>query len=170
MPRTPNVVERNRDVGIFHEISFKAVIRNNVVRHNGLGNRGWFWQSDIVLAASQDVEVTGNKLTVAPERCGVVLIDQGRRDNGKRYKTRNNTVHANEMAFETTACAGGASDTKPGDENFAITSEGANRFDGNTYGIGRSDRRARFVWGHDVTDWDGSRRNGQERSGRLVPF
>lgn len=118
MPRTPNVVERNRDVGIFHEISFKAVIRNNVVRHNGLGNRGWFWQSDIVLAASQDVEVTGNKLTVAPERCGVVLIGQGRRDNGKRYKTRNNTVHANEMAFETTACAGDASDTKPGDENL----------------------------------------------------
>lgn len=165
-----NVVDRNRDIGIFHEISFKAVIRNNIVRHNGLGNRGWFWQSDIALSASQDVEVTGNKLTVAPGRCGIVLIDQGRRDNGKRYKTRNNTVHANEMTFEAAACAGGASDTKPGNENYAIISEGDNRFDGNTYRVGRSDKRARFAWGHVVTDWDGFRRNGQERNGRLVPF
>ena len=33
-----NLVENNQHIGIFHEISFKAVIRNNVVRHNGSGN------------------------------------------------------------------------------------------------------------------------------------
>ena len=31
-----NTVEYNQDAGIFHEISFKAVIRNNTVRYNGL--------------------------------------------------------------------------------------------------------------------------------------
>ena len=36
-------------IGIFHEISFKAVIRNNVLRHNGRGDRGWFWGADIRL-------------------------------------------------------------------------------------------------------------------------
>jgi hypothetical protein len=165
-----NLVERNQDIGIFHEISFRAVIRNNVLRHNGLGNRGWFWVSDIVLAASQDVEVIDNKLVVAPQRCGIVLIDQGRRDNGKRYETRNNTVLANEMTFEGAACAGGVSGTKPGDENFAIITDGNNLFERNTYRVGRSNERARFVWGHDVTDWNGFRRRGQERSGSLVPF
>ena len=44
-----NLVENNQDIGIFHEISFKAVIRNNVVRHNGRGYRGWFWRAEIAL-------------------------------------------------------------------------------------------------------------------------
>ena len=165
-----NLVENNRDIGIFHEISFRALIRNNVVRHNGLGKRGWFWGADIVLAASEDVEVTGNRLTVARGRCGIMLIDQGRRDNGNKYRTRNNAVHANEMTFEGAACAGGASDAKPGDENFAIITDGDNRFDGNTYRVGDPDEPARFVWGHDVTDWNGFRRKGQERNGRLVTY
>ena len=33
-----NLVENNQHIGIFHEISFNAVIRRNVVRHNGSGN------------------------------------------------------------------------------------------------------------------------------------
>jgi len=166
-----NLVENNWDIGIFHEISFKAVIRKNVVRYNGRGERGWFWGADIVLAASQDVEVSGNTLIVAAGRCGIMLIDQGRRSgDGKRYKTRNNTVRANEMTFEGAACAGGASDTKPDDENFAIITNGNNRFDGNTYRVGRPSEPARFVWGQDVTDWDGFRRKGLERSGHLVLF
>ena len=36
------------------------------------------------------------------------------------------------MTFEGAPCAGGASDTKPEDENFAIITNGNNRFDGNT--------------------------------------
>jgi hypothetical protein len=164
-----NLVERNQDIGIFHEISFNAVIRNNVLRHNGLGDRGWFWVSDIVLAASEGVEVRDNKLTVARERCGIILIDQGRRDNGNRYKTRNNTVLANEMTFEGTACAGGVTDAKPGDENFSIITDGNNLFDGNTYRVSQPDLQARFVWGHVTTDWAGFRRRGQEGSGQLVP-
>ena len=46
-----NLVENNHDIGIFHEISFKAVIRNNVVRHNGRGHRGWFWRAEVGVAA-----------------------------------------------------------------------------------------------------------------------
>ena len=136
-----NLVENNQYSGIFHEISFKAVIRNNVLRNNGSGDRGWFWGADITIAASQDVEVTGNTVTVAPGGCGIMLIDQGRRSgDGKKYKTRNNTVHANEMTFEGAACAGGVSDTKPDDENFAIITDGNNRFDGNTYRVRPQER------------------------------
>jgi parallel beta-helix repeat protein len=164
-----NTVENNQDIGIFHEISFKAVIRNNVVRHNGRGYRSWFWRTEIGVAASQDVEVTNNTLTVAAGGCGIVLIDQGRRTkSGSEYKTRNNTVHDNDLAFEGAACAGGISDVSPEDENFLIITAGNNRFDGNVYRVPRMSGPARFAWGHDVTDWSGFQRKGLEKSGSMV--
>jgi hypothetical protein len=166
-----NLVENNRDIGIFHEISFNAVIRRNILRHNGSDERGWFWGADVLVAASQDVEVSGNTLIVAPGRCGIMLVDQGRRSSdGRTYKTHRNTVRANEITFEGAACGGGVSDAKSGDENFGIIADGNNRFDDNTYRVPSTSEPARFVWGHDVSDWDGFRRQGLEQSGRLVPF
>ena len=163
-----NLVENNQHAGIFQEISFNAVIRRNVVRNNGRG-RGWFWDSGILVAASQDVEVTGNTVTVEAGACGIMLIDQGRRsERGTIYKTRNNTVRGNEMTFEGAPCAGGASDTKPADENFAIIPNGNNRFDGNTYRVRDTSVPARFVWGNDVTGWDRFRKKGLEQNGRLI--
>jgi hypothetical protein len=165
-----NLVENNLWNGIFHEISFKALIRNNVLRHNDRGNRGWFWSAEIVLAASQDVEVSDNTLVIAPGRCAIMLIDQGRNDNGRKYKTRNNTIHANDLTFEGAACAGGVSDTGPEDENFAIIANGNNLFDRNIYRVRRTSEPARFVWGRELTGWEGFRRKGLEQSGRLVLF
>jgi hypothetical protein len=163
-----NLAENNEHAGIFHEISFSAVIRRNVLRHNGRG-RGWFWDAGILVAASEEVEVTGNTVVVEPGACGIMLIDQGRRsERGAIYKTRNNTVHDNEMRFGGAPCAGGASDTKPEDENFAIITNGNNRFDANTYRIRSTSVPPRFVWDQDVTDWDGFRRKGLEQSGRLL--
>ena len=164
-----NLVENNEHAGIFQEISFNAVIRRNVLRHNGRG-RGWFWDSGILVAASQDVEVTGNIITVEAGACGIMLIDQARRsDGGRLYKTRDNTVSGNDMTFEGAPCAGGASDTKPADENFAIIENGNNRFDNNTYRVRGMGGPARFVWGHEVTSWAGFRRKGLEPNGRLIP-
>lgn len=166
-----NLIENNSWMGIHHEISFRALVRNNVLRHNGSGKRTWFWGADIDVAASQDAEVTGNKVTVSAGGCGIVLIDQGRRsDDGREYKTRNNVIRGNEMTFEGAPCAGGASDTMPNDENYDIIAKGNNLFDGNTYRVRRGSGPARFVWGRDVLDWDGFRRKGLEQNGRLVSF
>jgi Right handed beta helix region len=166
-----NLVERNHDAGIFHEISFKAIIRDNVLRHNGFGHRKWFWGPEILVAASQDVEVYGNALTVAVGGCGIVLVDQSRSmKNGEKYKTRDNTVRNNQMHFEGAACAGGASDAKPGNENFAIITDGNNVFDSNVYRVSRTSEPARFVWGHTTFDWDGLRGKGVEPNGQLVIY
>jgi hypothetical protein len=166
-----NLVERNHGAGIFHEISYRAVIRNNIVRHNGIADTEWFWGDDILVAASEDVEVYGNTLTVSPGKCGIILIDQGRPMKGaEKYKTRHNRVHDNEMIFEGAACAGGASDTEPGDENFAIITNGNNVFDGNVYRVPRGVGPQRFVWGHAVFEWDELRRRGIEPNGRLVRY
>ena len=166
-----NLVEGNQDIGIFHEISFKAVIRNNVVRHNGRGRRGGFWRAEIGVAASEEVEVHNNTLTIAPGGCGVVLIDQGRRTkDGGKYKTRNNSVHDNDSNFEGTACAGGVSDVSLLDENFAIINDGNNTFDGNVYRAARLSGPVRFFWGHNVMDWGQLRQKGLEQGGQLIRF
>jgi hypothetical protein len=166
-----NVVEGNHDVGIFHEISYNAIIRNNVVRHNAIGSREWFWGADILVAASQDVDVYGNTLTVSAGGCGIVLLDQSRpMKGGGKYKTRNDFVRDNDMTFEGAACAGGASDAGPGDENFAIITDGNNVFDRNVYRVPHGSGPARFTWGHATFDWDGLRTQGVEPNGSLVGY
>ena len=82
-----NIIELNKSAGIFYEISSKAIIRDNQVRHNGFGERVWFWGSDIQVASSEDVEVRGNTLSVSEGGCGIMLIDQSRPNhNGGKYR------------------------------------------------------------------------------------
>ena len=110
-----------------------------------------------------------NTLTVAAGGCGIVLIDQGRpTKNGGKYKTRNNTIHDNDSTFEGAACAGGVSDVSFLDENFGIIVDGNNSFDSNLYRVPRASGPARFLWGHNVTDWDQFRRMGLEEGGQLI--
>jgi Right handed beta helix region/O-Antigen ligase len=164
-----NTVELNSGAGIFHEISFAAVIRNNVVRHNGRAGRKWYWNSEIQIAASEDVEVTGNTITVGDLGRAILLIDQSRtKKNGSTYKTRRNRVHHNVIHFEGRGEAGGASDVKPGDENFGIIANGDNRFDHNIYRLARTAPPPRFVWSQELYDWEGFRALGQEISGSLI--
>jgi hypothetical protein len=166
-----NIAERNRGAGIFHEISFSAVIRNNVVRHNGTGGKTWFWGNNILVAASQDVEVYGNTLTADAGKCGIVLVDQGRQmKSGATYKTRNNNVHDNDTTFEGAACAGAASDVLPGDENAFVIENGTNLFDRNVYRVPRGSGPHRFAWGHAVFGWEELRRAGLEQNGWLITY
>lgn len=170
-----NVIERNGGPGIFHEISFSAVIRNNILRHNAAVGRGLLWDDEILIAASESVEVYDNKLTVSPGKCGIMLVDQSRpmegpMKGGGKYMTRNNKIHDNEMTFEDAACAGGASDAEPGDENFSVITDGNNVFDRNLYRVPLNSGPQRFSWGHDVFDLDEARQHGFEPNGRLVLY
>ena len=87
------------------------------------------------------------------------------------YLSRSGLRNVTFNQFEGAPCAGGASYTKPEDGNFAIIENGNNRYDANTYRVrGTRTDPGRFVWGHDVTDWDGFRRLGQEWTGRILEF
>ena len=88
--------------------------------------------------------------------------------NAGKYKTRNNTIHDNDSTFEGAVCAGGVSDVSFLDENFAIITDGNNRFDSNLYRVARASGPARFFWGHNVIDWDQFRRLGLEQRGQLI--
>ncbi|WJR77318.1 right-handed parallel beta-helix repeat-containing protein [Bradyrhizobium sp. NP1] len=164
-----NRVEGNHDAGIFFEISFGAIIRNNIVRHNGISSRKWFWGAEVLVAGSQTVTVENNDLTVSPGGCAIVLVDQSRRiRGGGKYKTRDDIVRDNVITFEGAACAGGVSDAPPGDENFDIIASGGNHFDHNTYIIPQQSGPARFGWDHSVFGWDEFRGQGQEPNGTLL--
>jgi hypothetical protein len=163
-----NIAEGNSEAGIFHEISFAAVIRNNKLRHNGLG-KGGFWGNNLLIAASQDVEIYGNELIVSAGKCGVILVDQGRRTkSGELYKTRNNHIHDNDMTFEGTVCAGAASDVGPDNANADVIETGNNRFDHNIYRTSRGSPPVRFAWGRAVLDWDRLQHAGLEQNGSLI--
>lgn len=57
-----NTVTNNEMDGIFHEISYKATIRNNHVEGNGWGRKAWCYGAGITVSASRDVEVSGNTI------------------------------------------------------------------------------------------------------------
>jgi parallel beta-helix repeat protein len=163
-----NKVEYNAGAGIFHEISYAAVIRNNTLRQNNQADQPWFWGPEIGIAASQDVEVYGNSLTVRPGGRAIMLIDQNRQiETGGIYKTQRNNVHDNDITYLGGGWAGGASDTGPEAENFSIIENGGNRFDHNTYHV-PDGKPPQFVWGHTLLDFVGFQGNGQERNGTLV--
>lgn len=66
----------NSSAGIFHEISGSAVIKNNLVVHNGSSWNAWAWNAGIQIAGSSDVEIYGNQ--VLDNSNGISLLQQNR--------------------------------------------------------------------------------------------
>ena len=156
-----NTVEDNAWAGIFHEISYAAVIRNNRVRRNGfLDPRGWFWRAGILIVASPDVEIAGN--TVEDNANGIVGIQQDRGTGGRGpYLIRNLWVHDNIIRMQE-GQTGLVTDT--GDT--ALFTSRNNRFDRNTYFLGRNPRY--FVWFGNRTEAEW-RHFGNDTSGSFNP-
>ena len=76
-----NLVEDNLREGIVTEISYSAIIRNNTVRRNGLGDSrsaAWLWGAGIGIHASggTGIEIYGNVLEGNAH--GIALIQQNR--------------------------------------------------------------------------------------------
>ncbi|MFD1303371.1 right-handed parallel beta-helix repeat-containing protein [Methylobacterium marchantiae] len=162
-----NIVEENDGAGIFHEISGNAVIRNNVLHRNGRVPAGWVWGADIQVAASRDVEVVGNRITVRRGGAGIMLIDQSRRtDTGGIYRTENNHIHDNTLVFEGRGRAGGASDAPAEAPNARIIETGNNRFERNRY-LSLPGSPPSFTWGRRDMDFAAFQALGQDASGTL---
>ncbi len=157
-----NVVEYNDREGIVHEISYAAVIRNNIVRFNGSKRFIWLWGSQILIQNSQSVTVTGNTVQVTQSSGnGISLIHQARGSGlYGPYLTRNNNVHHNTIVYD------GAQGMSGQVTDFIRSEliEGNNRFDGNTYRFRSNPDR--WFW-LEKTDWLGLRAYGQERNGRI---
>lgn len=143
-----NRCEDNQGPGIFHEISYKAVIRRNQLRRNGLPTRGWMWEAGIMIAGSKDVEIYDNILE--DNNNAISLIQQNRGSGAigqyllKNVEVRNNTVRGGRN--------GAVKDWEPTGGN--IFASGNLRWIGNKYS-----KVAGFAWtgstGRSWPEWQG---------------
>ncbi len=145
-----NRVEDNTWMGIFHEISFDAIIRNNVVNRNGLGFPDWIWGAGILVAASPNVEIYGNTLTGNAD--GIGAVQQNRPEIPSPlgpHEISNLWVHDNTITQAGGWAAGMVDDIS--DLSYYATRN--NRFSGNTYVLSGG---AGLVWkgaGRSLAEW-----------------
>jgi hypothetical protein len=137
-----NFVHANTSHGIFHEISYQAVIRYNHVTDNGDAEplAGW-GGAGIRLAASPDVEISENYL--AGNRNAIMLVQQVRDDWPSQHGAHllgNVHVHDNEINLVSRGLIGQVDDTE------SDVSYGRNvRFRHNSYRLPSSDAKL-FAW------------------------
>ena len=132
-----NVIEDNTGPGIFHEISYDAVIRNNRIDRNGFG----FIGGGMVIANSSNVEVYGNILV---GNNGGIRAGDDNRGSGTRgpWVTRNLWVHDNDISM-TTGVTGVLDNTGTG----AVYLPGSNnRHDRNAYHVANPLTDQFWIW------------------------
>ncbi len=89
-----NLIEDNYANGIFHEISYDAIIRNNVIRRNGFDHAAWMWGGGIMIASSQNVEIYGNTLEDNYNGIAMTRQNRGSGEYGE-WTLANNYAHNN---------------------------------------------------------------------------
>ena len=140
-----NTLEDNARGGIFHEISYDAIIRNNTARRNGSNHDYPWWTTGagIEVSGSSNVEVYGN--IVEDNWQGITGLDD-HRGNGRYgpYVLKNLYVHDNVIISRITDPGAGRTGVVDIDEWTAYTS-GNNRFERNQYLLSDSNGR-RFMW------------------------
>lgn len=161
-----NIVEDNRDAGIFHEISYDAVIRCNTVRRNGTGFYTWLWGAQIQIAASSNVQVYNNTVVVdAAGGHGIALLQQNRGTGTYGpWLNLNNSVYNNEIFYMGTIGASGAVQDCSCNPNFFTS----NYFTGNTYhhpNILLTQNN--WAWNNQWLYWSGFQSAGQESNGTV---
>ena len=149
-----NRTRNNKGAGIFHEISFDAVIRNNTLEEDGYnphGNGPW-WGAGIRISASSNVEVYGNTVTNCMN--GIVLMQPKRgssKQKGVPYVLRNVSVHDNVITQRDNLAVAVVADQSFGNSTFSNNIH----FSHNTYRL--ADPRGKyFEWMHtrrNQNDW-----------------
>ena len=97
------------------------MIRDNVIRRNGFTSPGWLWGAGVVIAASDHVEIYGNR--VEGNFNGITLVQQDR-ENGHVVAN----VHVYDNTLVDTGITGAATDT--GDDSIFYDD---NWFNNNAY-------------------------------------
>lgn len=163
-----NRVYDNDLSGIFHEVGYRAVIRNNVTTRNGRAKPfpGWVVGAGILVSSSSDVEVYGN--TVTDNWQGIAGLED-ERGNGAQGPWVLARLHVHDNIVRQTAPAASGSGrtgvAQVNDGTSAFTS-GGNRFVHNTYLL--AGRGPAFFWmGKDITDAEWQR-YAHDTTGRIV--
>jgi hypothetical protein len=158
-----NLSEWNARGGIVHEISYEAVIRDNIARYNGLVFDVWAWGAQILVQNSSDVQVIGNDVTVSARGGnGITVVDQDR-GNGPRgpYRAHRVTITDNVIRHEGLAGI-------TGDPRHQCSQSGV-VFNGNVYEApSRWFKLDRIYWCGDAMTWSEFREHGAEADGTMT--
>lgn len=160
-----NRIQDNADAGIFHEISYAAVMSNNIISRNGLKTGRWLYGAGIVVSASPDVEVYGNTLT--GNYSGIVGIQQVRTEAAQYgpHFLNNLYVHDNNVTMLPTGWMGIGQGGMSDPTTYYTTRN--NRFVHNTYTL--SGNTYAFQWMDGVrtsSQWKGY---GEDVTGTFTP-
>jgi parallel beta-helix repeat protein len=156
-----NTSDDNDWMGIIHEISYSAIIRNNIVRRNGFGYPDWIAGAGILVAGSPDVEIYGNSLDGNADGIGAMQQNRGSGAYGP-YEVWNLWVHDNFIANSAgwTGLVQDVGDTAP------FTSRN-NRFERNHYQLGSNPLP--FTWMNLELDQRGWTGFGLDTTGTFAP-
>lgn len=146
-----NTVIDNKGPGIFHEISYDAVIKNNIVTGNGHGKADWLWGAGILIAASRDVIVTSNLVSDNADGIAGIQQDRGSGPEGP-YLLQDVSVTGNDISMSQ-GQMGAVADTS----EFAFTTRSIT-FTENTY---RLVSGASYAWDGELLDRRGWQAVGQ---------
>ena len=108
-----NIVKHNKGSGIAHEVSGRAIIRNNTVEDNGTDlPANWLWNGQIQVQNSSDVEVYGNNVIVpAIGGNGIVIINQARGSGAiGPWIAAHNSIHNNVITYRSARGISGYAD------------------------------------------------------------
>jgi parallel beta-helix repeat protein len=137
-----NRVIDNTHQGIFFEISYDSVIRNNVAQGNGFGRDiGGMYGSNIFVSSSGSstgsnagVEVYGNTVAGGANGIGIIQANRiGDKATFGPHRTQDVYVHDNDITLSAGAMTGGHDST-----GTALYTSGNNRFENNTYHLASS--------------------------------
>jgi parallel beta-helix repeat protein len=135
-----NRVINNSGPGINHEISYDAVIRNNLVEGNGFGWTGWVDGAGILVANSPNVNVYGNTVRYNNDGIAGIQANRGSGNYGP-YQLKNLWVHNNLIVMEVGQTGIVRQD---GCNDPVWSTDWNNRFDYNTYTLGTADKY--YAW------------------------
>ncbi|MCU1328440.1 MAG: uncharacterized protein JWN34_3810, partial [Bryobacterales bacterium] len=167
-----NTITNNSGAGIFHEISYDAVIRNNTIQNNGsMDQDDWFWNGQIQISTSQNVEIYGNTIGVnsANNGNGIMLIQQNRSGEPCSYgpcRTANNYIHDNHITVTGTRWHGTTGAVQDFVGNGDIF-QSNNRFVGNHYHVTDVNSAAYWDWANNQQTFAGFRGFGLEVNGTV---
>jgi hypothetical protein len=161
-----NVVRRNTGVGIFHETSFDAVIRDNVVTGNGRAWTGWLDGAGILINSSPNIQIYGNTVLNNKDGIGITQWDRGSSPTLGPHQVHDISVHDNTVALHT-----GFSGMLQGVGDVTYYTSRNIRFDRNTYRLGCNEHY--FVWqgtaavGYSAVTSSEWRASGMDRNGHF---
>jgi hypothetical protein len=163
-----NTVVDNDWEGIEHEISYGALVHDNIVKGNGRTRDNWVWGAQILVQNSSHVDVHDNYVELETRGDGIAIISQDRGSGSRgRWEAVDNHVHDNIIvigqSFRPDGFDAGVSGVAGDYDVKRLLSE--NAFDRNAYYV--PDLNGAWWRWTRQTDWKGFRAEGEEGQGAV---